>query len=305
MAAEEMTGAPDAPHDEYKIVIGNVRQDIAAGETELALADMALAMDTYSPDIVLLQEATVGKEHDTTTGYLGAVASRHEMKPDFYQTRHFQKPRLRKTPEGTRVAHIHSGVANLVSQELAPEVTTTEIPLSEQKRATRVRPLGRRGLLVTSIRQAGERPLHFVNAHLSYPTGFNQGTRKKEWIKLFETVDSLDGDVVVAGDFNAGPKSTIVAWCNERLRAVSDQTQPTWHNLKKVMKRTLPPQQRTIDYVFTNKDFKRSISVAPMGKGHSDHIWHLLTIGRRPNDPIEHPSQEHRVSPRKSRQQTD
>lgn len=253
-------------HDTYHVLSGNIRQDVAVNEPEVALADIESAIDTYQPDLVCLQEATVAERGNRTSGYLGQVAASHHMEAEFVQTTQYR----------SRQGSIHSGLANLSKPEL--DAKTTEVQLS-QSRTNPARPVRQRSLLVTSIDEDSERPLHIVNAHLSYATGINRRQRRKEWRKLFDTVDSLSGDVVVTGDFNSGPRSSLVQMCNELWQPISNQSLPTWHNIKKVAGK-LPRLSRTLDYVFTNKDCQREVTVTPLEQGSSDHIWHAISINR-------------------------
>lgn len=260
---------PEAEQDIYRILSGNIRQDVAINEPEVALADIQQAIEAYQPDLICLQEAVVAERGDRTSGYLGRVASTHQMDTEFVQTTQYRR----------RNGSIHSGLANLIKPTLKTE--TTEVQLSKS-RTNPLRPVRQRTLLVSSICEEGKRPLHVVNAHLSYATGINRRQRREEWQKIFESVGSLDGDVVVTGDFNAGPKSSLVQMCNELWQPISDQSLPTWHNIKEIAGR-LPRFSRTLDYVFTNKDCYRKTTVTPLSKGSSDHIWQIISIEQHPN----------------------
>lgn len=253
--------------DVYRIISGNIHQDLAVENIGDALLDVEVAVDAQEPDLVCLQEATVLERNEKTSGYLGQVAVAHGMKTNFVQTAQLKRKK----------GYIHSGLANLVRPEIS--ATTKEVTLSSS-RTNRWRPVRQRSLLITTFNDE-VRPLHVINTHLSIPLGFNRRTRRKEWKKLLETVDGLEGDVVVSGDFNVSPRSKLIKWCNERLQPISDQTLPTWHNLKKFMSYTLQPRARTIDYIFTNKDFQREITATPLAHGKSDHTWQAITVGRR------------------------
>ncbi len=244
-----------------KIISGNIRQNLPKN---VALDDINNAIEVHNPDIICLQEATVDTVRDAMSGYVGAIATEHGMEPAFAQTRHFHR----------RSGDIHSGLATLVKAELADEVETREIELNTQRLNTRVRPIGRRALLITTINK-DERPLHIVNAHLSYP-GLNPRARRREWRKVFDIVNSLEGDVVINGDFNVRPKSRFIQECNRRWQQVSDQSKTTFHNLYRFVPKSL--KERTIDYVFTNKDFQRKVKVSQLTSNHSDHIWHEIEI---------------------------
>ncbi len=253
----------------YHILSGNIRQDIAVNEPEVALADIEVAIDTCQPDLICLQEAVVAERGNRASGYLGQVATTHQMKAEFVQTTQLKRHNY----------FINSGLANISRPDL--DAKTTEVQLS-QSRTNPLRPVRQRSLLVTTIVEESERPLHIVNAHLSYATGINRRQRRKEWSKLFDTVNSLVGDVVVTGDFNSGPRSSLVQMCNDLWRPISDQSLPTWLNIKKVAGR-LPRFSRTLDYVFTNKDCRRQVTVVPLARSSSDHTWHNITIERDPN----------------------
>lgn len=244
-----------------KIISGNIRQSLPR---EVALEDINRAIETCNPDIICLQEATVDTLRDAASGYVGAVATEHGLEPTFAQTRHFH----------SRSGDIHSGLATLVRAEIANDVETREVELNSQRIHTPFRPIGRRALLITTITEA-DRSLHVVNAHLSYP-GINPLARRREWKKVFEIVNGLEGDVVISGDFNVRPNSQFIQECNRRWRQVTDHTKATFHNLYSFVPKSL--KERTIDYVFTNKDFKRKVSVSQLPPNHSDHIWHSIDV---------------------------
>lgn len=244
-----------------KIISGNIRQSLPV---EVALGDIQSAIESTQPDIICLQEATVGEEREAASGYVGAIATAHGLEPAFAQMRHFRRPS----------GDIHSGIATLVKAELADQVETREVELNSQRIKNPVRPIGRRALLITTLHN-DDRPLHVVNAHLSYP-GLNPRARRREWRKVFEIIGSLEGDVVISGDFNVRPKSQFIQECNRRWKQVTDHSEATFHNLYRFVPAFL--RERTIDYVFTNRDFQKTVSVAQLPPNHSDHIWHSIDV---------------------------
>lgn len=250
-----------------KIISGNIRQNLPP---EVALGDINQAVEMHNPDVLCLQEATTNEVSDATTGYLGNIAIEHGMEPTFAQNRHFRRIS----------GDIHSGIATLVNSKVAPVYKTREIELNSQRIKNPARPIGRRALLITTFEDGG-RPLHIVNAHLSYPK-LNPRARRREWRKVFETIDSLDGDVVITGDFNVRPGSQFIKECNRRWMQISDQKLPTWQGIYDFMpKRIKKRAKRTLDYVFTNKSCERTVVSEQLPQMHSDHIWHAITIETR------------------------
>jgi endonuclease/exonuclease/phosphatase family metal-dependent hydrolase len=244
-----------------KVASGNIRQNLPV---EVALSDIDRVVTEYRPDALCLQEATVDRVQDASTGYLGHIATRYGLEPSFAQTRHFQ----------LKTGDIHSGVATLLSDALEENSTTQEIELQRQSVTTKHRPIGRRALLITRI-EAGERPLTLVNVHLTYPN-LRFRRRRQEWQRVFTAIDELPGDVVISGDFNARPRSSFIRECNRRWKQISDQTVPTFHGLYKWLPKHF--KTRTLDYVFTNKACQRPVTAEQLPLMHSDHQWHLITI---------------------------